>query len=773
MAPDNDGSVRLASNLIGDLKGGILAAFISLPMSMSMGIVAFSPFGPDFAVQGGVAGIYGAIIVGIGTYLFGGRVLMVPGPRASGAVIFASLAVHILGSEDLMFPSGTSVSHVMTLGFLAICLAGVIQAGLGLLKLGDIVKFIPQPVIAGFINSSALLILLSQIGILLDIPSQETAWDIFLNLDKMRPLTMIPGIVAIAAVLVVGRWAKALPASFLGLVLGSATFYLMKMSLGGADVGTTMGELTQNLPVFQAPNFWVALDAGGDIGVVFALLIPAAISMAAVGSMETALSIAAVDQISEQRTDQNRELGAQGAANIAAALLGGLLATGGMVRTKPAHDMGGQSALSGVFCGLGLLAATLGFAELIEFIPRAAVAGVIVVLGVQIIDRESLKVLRRCCSRHIFSRTNNLMDAAVILMVILTALVFDLIVAVIVGILFALIIFVVRMSRSLIRRVGRGPAIHSRSAWDERNQEIIEENGHRIAVVELEGALFFATADTLDDLVRKLLDDKVSHLVLDMKRITQMDSSGAAVLVRLHRMISRADGKLMVSYILEERRHHRGKPRDKAREKPSQERRRKSMQRNLWRSLEETGVIATLGKGMLFKDTDSALVYCEWDIIDQVLQKRRLNNLPAHPSPAIIDGLRPDEIRFLRRQSSRCFFKVGETIFKEGEPGDALHLLTRGRADVSIYLSELGQYKRLQTLLSGAVFGEMALLDNKPRAASVHAVDETECYRLSIEGFELIKRSQPEMALKLLNNLCIMFSERMRSANTMISELEK
>ena len=154
----------LTPNIIGDLKGGIIAAFISLPMSMSLGIVAFSPFGSDYTVQGGVAGIYGAIIVGIGAFIFGGRVLMVPGPRAAAAVIFSSLSVHLLSSEDLMFPSGTSVANVMTIGFLAIFLASVIQAALGFSKSSNIVKYIPQPVIAGFTNSSALLIVLSQLG---------------------------------------------------------------------------------------------------------------------------------------------------------------------------------------------------------------------------------------------------------------------------------------------------------------------------------------------------------------------------------------------------------------------------------------------------------------------------------------------------------------------------------------------------------------------------------------------------------------------------------
>lgn len=773
MALKNGGPPPLFSSLRGDVKGGFVAALISLPMSMSMGIVAFLPLGPEYAVQGGVAGIYGAIIVGIGALIFGGRVVMVPGPRAVVAMIFSSLAVHLLSSEDLMFPSGTSVPSVLTIGFLAIFLAGVLQSGLGFLKHGKIVKYIPQPVMAGFVNSSALLIVLAQLGILLDIPRQDNLWESLVNLDLMRPLTMVPGVVAIASMLAVQRWARALPASFLGLAMGSAAYYAMKYSLGGMDVGTTMGEVTTSLPIVHATDFISSVLASGDIWSVLAFLIPAVISMAAVGSMETVLSINAMDKITDHRTDYNRELGAQGAANAFAGLLGGLMASGGVIRTKPAYDMGGRTVLSGVFCSTVLLAAMLGFAELIEFIPRAVVAGVVVVLGIQIFDRWSLDVFRRCSNLRSRSGTNTLMDAGVILLVMVTALVFDLIVAVLFGIFVALIFFVVRMSSSLIRRIGRGPAIHSRSAWDENKQKIIEKHGHKISTVELEGALFFATADTLEDVVRELLNDTVRHIVLDMKRVTHIDSSGALVLLRIHRLISQSGGKLMIGYVPEERRRKHNDRRKKNREKKTSDRRQKGISRRLWKTLEEIGVVSILGEEMLFADTDSALLFCERDVITQTLQEQSTQIIPAKRMPAILNGLTREEIRILRRQFRRRFFRPGETIFEEGGKGDSLYFLTRGRADVSIYLSSLGQDKRLQTLMDGSIFGEMAILDSKPRAATVRAVEDTLCYRLSIEAFELIKQKYPEMTLKLFNNLSMMFSERMRSANTMISELEK
>ncbi len=770
MASTNGASPPVPLRYIGDLKGGIVAAFISLPMSMSMGIVAFAPFGPDLAVHGGVAGIYSAVIVGVCAAVFGGRVLMVPSPRAAAAVIFASLAVHVMASDSLMFPSGTTVTHTIAIAFLAAFLAGVIQAGLGFSDYGSIVKYIPQPVVAGFVNSSALLIVLSQLNVLLDLPRPHVLLDPVADPGLIHPLTMVPGFVAMATVLAIGRWAKRLPASFIGLLIGSAAFYLMKASLGGVDVGTTMGELTSRLPAPAFVGFIAAPFAGGNPWIVLTLLIPAAVSMAAVGSMETSLSIATIDRLTGQRTDHNRELRAQGIANAAAAALGALFASGGIIRTKPAYDMGGRSVVSAVVCGLGLMAATIAFPEMNELIHPAVGAGVLNGLGFENLDRGSLQTLRRSLAPKALHRNTSLIDTVIVIAVILTALAFDLIVAVIVGIFLALLVFVARMGRAFVRRVGKGPAIHSRSAWDEHNRKIVEKYGHRIAVVELEGALFLATADTLDDLVRGLMAEGVTHVVLDMKRISQIDTSGAVKLADLAALLAGTDGRLVLGYVPEERR--RGRARRRA-ERTEDDRRHHSYSREMWRTLEETGVVAAVGGDSLFPDTNSALVACERDIIARVLHEQQVSAPVSHPLPSIVDGLAPADIRFLRRQCRRDYFDAGETIFEQGDRGDALFLLSRGRADVTIYIAELGQEKRLQTLLGGAVFGEMALLDDKPRAASVRAVDPSVCYRLDRGAFELIKRDRPVLALKLFNNLCIMFSERMRSANTMISELEK
>lgn len=760
------------AGLLGDVKGGLVAAFISLPMSMGMGIVAFSPLGVGYVVQGAIAGIYGAIIVGLVAYAFGARTLMMPGPRSAPAVICASLMTQLLGVGYLAIDAAAMPAIVIAMVFFAMLLAGMAQAFLGFFRYGNLVRYIPRPVFSGFVNSSALLIILSQACILFGVMPGESLWVTLSAPESYMSLSILPGVVALLTVVLLDGRFKSFPVSFLGLITGAATYYALKFGFAGADVGTTLGVLSQNLPTVQIEEIG-SIIANLSPNTLLLLLGPAVISLAAVGSLETSMSIAYMDQMTGQRARHNRELAAQGLANITAAGLGGFFSTGGVVRTKPAFDSGARSGRAVVFCSLFLLIAVLGLADMIEYLPRAVVAGVVMGVGFQIFDRESLGVFRRCLSRQVLQRTNTLTDASVVLTVMISALVFDLIVAVLVGIVLAFIVFVASMSRSVVHRVGRGPNIHSRSDWDPKSQSIIEEFGHKIAVAELEGVLFFGTTDGLQDVVRGLIADGASYIILDMKRVSQIDSSGADVLKQLSRLVRRANGRLFVSYVLEERRKKSfGRVKKKSDRKPS-DRRRKGMPRVLWQTFDEMNVIEVIGVEQIFPDTDSALIKSEQEIIRLACQSDQAAKGGARFLPSVVQGLTRDQIKFLQQNCDLMTFDTEDIIFEEGADGDALYLLSRGRAEVHIYLYDQGQRKRVHTLLGGSVFGEMALLDRKPRAATVKATERTECYRLSIDAFESIKRDEPELALILFNNLCMMFSERMRAANNLISELEK
>jgi CRP-like cAMP-binding protein len=193
----------------------------------------------------------------------------------------------------------------------------------------------------------------------------------------------------------------------------------------------------------------------------------------------------------------------------------------------------------------------------------------------------------------------------------------------------------------------------------------------------------------------------------------------------------------------------------------------------LWTAIERSGALSVLHENQFYPDTDSALATLEDRVIADFTSEDLSATMRHLRLPPILRDLDRQEVAAFRRLATRQFYRVGERIFSQGDRGDALYYISRGSVDISIHLDGVGVDKRLQSLTEGNIFGEMAILDSKPRAASVTATTDTVCYRLDVEAFEKIKLDYPEAGMKLLNNFCRMFSERMRSANTIISELEK
>jgi len=769
--------------LRGELTGAVATTLVSLPLSMTIGVVAFAPLGKDFALQGVMAGLFGAITIGFVATVLGTKSLLISGPRASSALILASLMTQLFLSDALYFPSGETVQHVISIAYFSQILGGAVQLFGGAFRFGNIVKYIPYPVISGFVNSSALLIIMSQSWVLFDVRKESTLLDeasfldLLMRLNEAQPLTMIPGLTTIAVMILVTRIFKKIPASLAGMVAGTAVYYALKSVLNGVDIGTTIGSLSETsvlggapqtgslLPTLHLTDMFTGLLAGGDLTAVLILVIPAALSMAMLASLETAVSLSTLEDLTNRRQNLNPELARHGLGNMIAAMFGGLFSAGDMIRTKPGLEAGGKTALMAALTSAFMLLAVIFFGQYIAYIPRAVIAGMIMVLGFQIFDRWSLKILKNCFSRFVFKRVSGLIDIIVVMLVIAVALTFDLIVAVGIGTLISIVIFVSRMSRSLIRNIYYGPAIRTRNIWPPRDQARIEANGHKVAVVELEGSIFFGTASNLEHEIDRLMQNGVIYIILDTKRVTDIDITGYFSLQRIQSRLHKRGGTLSLSYILKERR-------DQNRKFYGTDQRKQSKSRHLWTYLKTSGAVETLGEANFFPDTDRALTQIEEQILS-ITPAGQPDTLVPRSVPTILKNLTALEIRTIRRRSTRHVYSNGETIFNQGDAGDAIYYVSRGRADIILKLPASGEFKRLHSVMSGTVFGEMAVLDNRPRAASVVATKPTICYRLASADFEEIKANHGETALKLFNNICLMFSDRIRHANALIAELEK
>jgi SulP family sulfate permease len=486
------------------------------------------------------------------------------------------------------------------------------------------------------------------------------------------------------------------------------------------------------------PEAWRALLRLAPVGVGMGLL-------AAVLSLVAA---AIAGGVTRQRGDGNRELVAQGVANLAGGLCGGIAVALSESRTLASWQAGGRGRLAGVAHALTLLAAgTLG-APLIVHVPQAVLAGLLLVIVVRAVDPWTVDLLRLALPGRAAGRLPGREVAGNVAIIVLVAgltVVAGMLWALLAGVLVAVVQFIASMSGSPVRRILRGDALRSKKVRSDRAMDLLARHGREIAVCELQGSLFFGTADRLAREAERLLADGVQSLILDCKRVTSVDSSGVRMVQRLHDECQARGGRL---YLAQLDGGHPG-----------------------YAAFRGLGVLARLGEDAVHMDTDAALERAEAAILVP-------HRVEAAGDEISLDGLEicqdlsAEECAALAGYLERRRYEGGRVIFHEGDPGSELFLLTAGEVSVSTTL-EGGRMLRLATFSAGVVFGEMALLDGAPRSASIIADADAVCLVLSVERYQELAREHPAIARRFTLNLARQLAARLRRATAQIRALER
>ena len=468
------------THLRGDLLGGLTSAIVALPLALGFGILA-----TNGDPRGAVAGLYGAIFTGILASLFGGTPQQITGPTGGMTVVLTEVFVEVSRTASY----GAAINALL----LACLIAGLVQIAFGLLKLGRFVSFVPLPVITGFTNGIAILIFSQQLGALAAAP--------------------LVGLVTIAFIVAASAVNKSLPKLFIGLVAGTLAAALLggRVALfqygfdwrafsfyqaGGLKLVGAIPHTLQ-LPSWPAAS-WAAWHRA----------IPAGFTIALLGCLETMLASVVVDSATNTEHNSNRELVGQGIGNAAAALFGGIAGTGAIVRTMINIRSGGATRLSGVFCGLILLAVVLFLAPAAGAIPLAALAGVLMMAAWGMFEWEPFRLLGRAPAP----------DTLVMLTTMLVTVFADLISAVLIGMVLAAILFIHRMSRLGMLAEPE----HVLARLPEVTRELMKR--HRISVCSVEGPLFFGAVKTFS---KEITQSSPDILILDMKGASVVDQSGA------------------------------------------------------------------------------------------------------------------------------------------------------------------------------------------------------------------------------------------------------
>ena len=733
--------------LKGDIAGGVSAGVLTIPVSMGYGILALQPLGDRYVAYGVVAGLLSAILALLAGALLRGAAGLLYTPRSVVTLIMAAVVFEGVARGPGAVAAHGDVQRTLTLVFFIVVAAGLFQSLFGALRLGGLIRYIPSPVMAGFQNAVAVLIIVAQVDPLFGFRRHIPLGQLASNLALVQPLTLTVGLLTFLATWYGPRLTKRVPPVILGLLVGAGAYYALSGAGYGPQLGPVVGPMPEVslLPTYL-PGFGQLLAERQAWPALLTLAV-GAFSLAIVSSLDVLLCAKVMDGVTGERSRGSRELVRIGVGNMTAACFGGIASGVNLGASTASHRAGGRTRLASLAAAVVVLLAVLFLGPAIALLPRVVIAGMLFVVGVQLFDQWSLRLLWRTIAGDLIHWRRMALDLLVALLVGASILVFDPVVGVAMGVTVAVLFFIIRMSRSVVRRTYRGDAVRSRKARDPKLMEILAAHGQQIVVFELEGPIFFGTAEDLATRVEAAAGEGARQVVLDLRRVNEVDTTGARILIQIHERLRKQGGRLLLSH-----------PHDN---------------HLVSTVLHDLGVAGALGAGALFADTDAALEWAE----EQVIRAHAagdvlLTSEIAMDRLSVLEGLTEAECAVVRILLARRTYGPGEVVIKEGSLDRDLFLISRGTVSVRVGMPGQDRQRRLASFSAGTVFGEVALLDHQPRSATVTADEEAVCYVLSDEAFGALVRDHHAIAIKLLTNLGRELSRRVRRANVMISQLE-
>lgn len=732
--------------LWGDLIGGSVGALIAIPIVLSCGIVSYHSLGPAFVTAGISAAFVATVMVALVSGLFGGAPLHLNSPKTTHAAILSGLIANVAihhSFTDVYSPERAPAA-LMTVCFLTLLVSGLTQVFLGASRMGALVKFVPYPVLAGFINGFAIQIVLTQAPKLLGLEHESQFFKALLGAIPINWWALGFAVFAGALVLLSERVSKLIPAAIVGLVGGTLAQLLIATKVAGADLGPVIGSLPAGIPfVLHGSDILEFVSTTAFSRHTFQIL-ATGVTLAFVSSIQSLLSISASERLFGVRHNSNRELVIQGAGNMLSALFGGTPSGGSPNVTQTVFANGGRTGAANLAYAATLIGLSYGLSQLIALIPLSVMAGVVVVTTAGAMDKWTQQLLVKIGSSGEASSHRDLaMNLVVVILVAALVVLAGALAALGVGMAAVFMVFLYRSNAQVIRHVHHADHLRSRTERPQAGIAALVEHGRRIAVIELDGPIFFGSAET----VARRVEEELSvsdWIVLDLKRVGHFDSSGVMMLKRLDDAALKAHKQLFLSYLPEGG--------------------------NRRRFLRAIGLTRPEQEGRIFDDTDAALSRAEDELLCQLDCFQDVGDVLPLAKFGACRGMTGDEVMLLANLLQPLQRAGGEVIVREGEANRSLFFLVQGRVSVLSQTKE--RVLRLANYRAGVAFGEMALLSELPRSANVVAESPVLLLELSTEAFERLNSSQPILGAKLMRNLAIELSFRLRNLNEMVRELE-
>lgn len=522
------------SNLKGDLFGGITAGIVALPLALAFGIQAFGGIdSPAAASMGALAGLVGATMLGFFAALFGGCHSQISGPTGPMTVVAATLIGGVWAqSQSAGLAPDAALSSVLISMALAGLFCGLFQILFGLIKIGKYIRYIPYPVLSGFMSGIGVIIILQQLYPLVGLKGSGTMVDLAMGIPGAvaQGISLTALLLGLGTILIIEFFpllTKKVPATLVALIVMTVVSLFCHI-----DEGLIIGDIPSGLPL---PFFAKAgVDLGGiQWGAVLKAAIIPGLTLAGLGSIDTLLTSVVADNITKTKHDSNRELIGQGIGNAVAGLFCGLPGAGATMRTVVNVKSGGRTQISGMTHALLLLAILLGLGSLVRYVPLSVLAGILITVGWGIIDFKGFKDLFKIPKA----------DAVVLVVVFLVTVFVDLLTAVGIGMVIACVLFMKRasdlveggyssstMSAAEMRRVAESQSAQPTRAFDKSipwNDEggISDEMRRHIYIQRLNGPIFFGTINRFKEVMSDI-PEEAKVVIIRMRLVSFMDQSG-------------------------------------------------------------------------------------------------------------------------------------------------------------------------------------------------------------------------------------------------------
>ena len=719
---------------------------VALPSAVAFGVTIFSPLGPTYAAYGALAGILGTITLGLVASALGGTQRLITAPCAPAAAVLSAFAIEFLHN-------GATPDAVLFLLVAIGLLAGALQVIYGAVGLGRLIKYMPYPVVSGYMTGVGLIIIGSQVPKLLGVPGGVTFWQALGTPDAWRWQSIAVGLTAASVMVGAPRLTTRVPAAILALAGGIFCYFVLglidgslltvegnPLVVGRLVGGGGGGGFTQALA--GRINAMKTLDPAQ----LKALLVPA-LTLSVLLSIDTLKTCVVLDAMTRSRHNPNRELIGQGLGNLTAGVVGGVPGAGQMGATLINLSSGGVSRLSGIIEGALALLALLLLGSLIAWVPIAALAAILIVIGVRMIDRHALMLTK---SRQ------TILDFIVILAVVAVALFVGLIPASGTGIALAILLFVrEQLSGSILRRKVGGNETHSRQARPKEDIKILEACGDQAVIVELQGSLFFGTAEQLYSILEPEIKAR-RYIVLDMHRVQAIDITTAHLLDQIRDMMAEKNGFLVYSRL--------------PTNLPSG--------RNMEKYVDQTGLAPYKSAARVFDDLDEAKAWIENRILKEAagtLRHTRAADEEEKPLALIelelFKGRKQETLDALAGHVVEVRFAAGQKIYARGDKGADLFFVRKGVIRHSLPI-EGSHARRLFTCGRGSFFGELAFLDGDAHSTDAIAVTDVELFALSRKSLDVFAENHKKAALNLFEGLAIVLTNRVRNLTGELISLE-